>query len=34
MFFAKIPPVVSGGAAVVKGRRFDLERVLYGYGQL
>ncbi|HTM68559.1 MAG TPA: hypothetical protein VL426_04620 [Candidatus Binatia bacterium] len=34
MFGSKAPPVISGGAAVVKGQRFHLERVLYAYVQV
>lgn len=33
MFFPKAPPVISGGAALVRGQRFHLERVLYAYAQ-
>lgn len=34
MFFSKTPPVISGGAALVRGQRFHLERVLYAYVQV
>jgi len=34
MFFSKAPPVISGGAAIIKGQRFHMERVLYAYVQL
>ena len=34
MIFGKTPPVISGGAALVQGRRFNAERVLYSYEQL
>lgn len=34
MFFSRSPPVISGGAALVQGRRYHVKRVLYTYEQL
>lgn len=34
MWFGEAPPVISGGAAIVRGQRFHLERVLYAYEQV
>lgn len=34
MLFGKPPPVISGGAAIVRGKRFHMERVLYAYVQV
>lgn len=34
MFGSKAPPVISGGAAIIKGQRFNIDRVLYAYQQV
>lgn len=34
MLFGKARPVISGGAAIIRGERYHLERVLYSYETL
>lgn len=34
MLFGKARPVISGGAAIIRGERWHLERVLYAYAEL